>query len=87
MFQPRINVLFVSQRNSLRSLLAQTCLNHLGRERFLAHSCGSVVPLDGQPHPLVTPALRAAEMPAGLLASLPVQGVWAGDLRDLAYVG
>ena len=60
MFQPRINVLFVSRRNSLRSLLAQACLNQIGRERFVAYSAGSAVPLDGRPHPLLVPALRAA---------------------------
>lgn len=60
MFQPRINVLFVSRRNSLRSLLAQACLNQVGRERFVAYSAGSAVPLDGRPHRLLVPALRAA---------------------------
>lgn len=62
MLSPRINVLFVSQRNSLRSLLAQACLNHVGRERFAGFSCGTAVGPDVGPHPLVAPTLRAAGM-------------------------
>jgi arsenate reductase (thioredoxin) len=86
MFQPRVNVLFVSQRNSLRSLLAQACLNHLGRERFLAHSCGSAVPADCQPHPLVAPSLRAAGIPAENLASRSWSQYARGDRTPMRFV-
>ena len=34
------NVLFVSEGNACRSLLAEACLNHLGNGRLKAYSCG-----------------------------------------------
>jgi protein-tyrosine-phosphatase len=34
------NVLFVSRNNAARSLLAEACLRHLGKNKFHAFSCG-----------------------------------------------
>ena len=35
-----ISVLFVSRENAVRSIVAEACLNHLGKEKFKAYSCG-----------------------------------------------
>jgi arsenate reductase (thioredoxin) len=57
-------VIFVSQRNSLRSILAQACLAHLGADRFLALSCGRPGMLADAMHPAAIGALNSASMPA-----------------------
>jgi protein-tyrosine-phosphatase len=36
----KVNVLFVSRRNTIRSVIAQSCLAHLSKGRFNAYSCG-----------------------------------------------
>ena len=56
-------VIFVSQRNSLRSILAQACLAHLGSGRFLALSCGRPGMLADAIHPATIGALNSASMP------------------------
>ena len=55
-------VLFVSRRNSLRSVLAEACLEHVGRERFSAYSCGVPGQLARQVHPAALEALALARM-------------------------
>lgn len=40
MVKSSINVLFVSYANVARSILAEACLNQLGKGRFQAFSCG-----------------------------------------------
>lgn len=44
------NILFVSRRNSIRSILAEQLINQIGQEEFKGFSAG-ISPL-GQPHPL-----------------------------------
>lgn len=56
-------VIFVSQRNSLRSILAQACLAHLGADRFMALSCGRPGKLANAIHPAAIGALNSASMP------------------------
>lgn len=51
------NVLFISTRNSARSLMAEALLRELGRPRFLAHSAGSF-PAD-EAHPAALKTLTA----------------------------
>ncbi len=59
----RFIVIFVSRRNTLRSILAQACLSHLGGDRFAAHSCGHPAQLGTAIHPAASRALASAHMP------------------------
>lgn len=63
----RFRVVFVSPRNSLRSVLAQACLAHLSRERFIALSCGEPARIANSIHPAAIQALGSAGIacPAG----------------------
>lgn len=53
-------VVFVSKRNSLRSVLARACLEHVSKGRFKAYSCGNPAKLAPGPHELALHAIRAA---------------------------
>lgn len=53
-------VLFVSQRNSLRSVLARACLEHVSKGRFRAYSCGRPGLLAPGPHALALQAIDTA---------------------------
>jgi protein-tyrosine-phosphatase len=59
----QVNVLFVSRRNTVRSILAQSCLNHLGKGKFRSFSCGKPTELGATPHPLALEALTKAGLP------------------------
>ncbi len=61
--QERIDVAFVSRRNSLRSVLAEACLAHLGQKRFLAYSCGQPGQIARTVHPAAASALKSAGIP------------------------
>ena len=65
------NVLFVSQENAVRSLLAEACLRHLGREKFRAFSCGVPELVANGPRKWTTFALEAADIPSAQLRSKP----------------
>lgn len=56
-------VVFVSQRNSFRSVLARACLEHVSNGRFKAYSCGNPAMLASEPHELALHAIRAAGIP------------------------
>ncbi|RIX81948.1 low molecular weight phosphatase family protein [Acidovorax cavernicola] len=58
--QQRIEVVFVSRRNSLRSVLAEACLAHLDSKRFAARSCGQPGRLAADVHPAAVEALGGA---------------------------
>ena len=61
------NVLFVSKENAARSLLAEACLSHLGKERFRAFSCGRPSAISDAPSPWAIMALNNAGIsPEGL---------------------
>ncbi len=53
-------VIFVSQRNSLRSVLARACLEHVSKVRFKAYSCGNPQMLAAGPDALALQAIRIA---------------------------
>jgi len=58
----RFVVIFVSRRNSLRSILAQACLAHLGADRFSAYSCGHPAHVSDKIHPAAISALTGTGM-------------------------
>ncbi|MEJ8848247.1 protein tyrosine phosphatase [Variovorax rhizosphaerae] len=53
-------IVFVSRRNSLRSILAQACLVHLAKDRFAVVSCGHPRHVSPSIHPAAVGALRSA---------------------------
>lgn len=57
-----VNVLFVSRRNTLRSVLAQACLEHIGEGRFAAYSCGIPIEVRKQPNSSTLAALSKASL-------------------------
>lgn len=61
--QKRIGVIFVSRRNSLRSILAEACLAHLDPKRFSASSCGQPGQVARELHPAAIAALKSASIP------------------------
>ncbi|SCK21013.1 Protein-tyrosine-phosphatase [Variovorax sp. HW608] len=68
MVPKRFVVIFVSRRNTLRSILAQACLSHLGSDRFAAYSCGHPAHLGHSIDPAAVSALASARMPLPSLA-------------------
>lgn len=56
-------IIFVSRRNSLRSVLAQACLAHLDATRFTVLSCGQPTQLSREIHPAAIRALHGAGIP------------------------
>jgi len=53
-------IIFVSKRNSLRSILAQACLAHIAADRFSAISCGNPRHVSQSIHPAAAGALISA---------------------------
>ncbi|MDM0014786.1 protein tyrosine phosphatase [Variovorax sp. J22P168] len=74
----KIGVLFVSRRNSLRSILAEACLNHVGSHRFRVFSCGQPGQIAGAIHPAALGALHSASIP---LPVAPLRG-WDAFTRS-----
>jgi protein-tyrosine-phosphatase len=56
-------VLFVSEENGCRSLLAEACLNHLGKGKLQAFSCGLPERIVERPFGWTSLALQTAEIP------------------------
>jgi protein-tyrosine-phosphatase len=63
MHRSQINVLFVSQRNACRSLLAEACLRQLGTGKFKVFSCGVPTRLAESPASWALLALQTAGIP------------------------
>jgi arsenate reductase len=68
------HVLFICTGNSARSILAEALMNHLGHERFKAHSAGSM------PRPEVNPMTLAALRHLGL----PAEGYRSKSWEEFA---
>ncbi len=62
MKSPETAVMFVSQDNASRSLLAEACLRHLGKSKFRVFSCGVPAQSNGQPTDWTLLALKTAGM-------------------------
>ena len=58
-----INVLFLSPRNPVRSMLAEATLNHIGNGRFRAFSTDCSARENQHPHPLALQVLQNAGIP------------------------
>lgn len=57
-----LHILFLSNHNTVRSLMAEAVLNHMGEQRFCAHSAGCQPSPDGAPHPLLLQTLQSANI-------------------------
>lgn len=68
MHRSNTNVLFVSDSNACRSLLAEACLRHLGKNRFRVFSCG-------------VPSMVADAPSSWTLLALQTTGIASADLR------
>lgn len=56
----KLRVIFVSRRNSLRSILAEACLVHLDSRKFTVISCGQPGHVASRIHPAAVGALGSA---------------------------
>lgn len=86
MHQSPTLVLFVSRENAARSILAEACLRHLGKEKFRVFSCGMPTQAHGQPHPWVLQGLASAGMYCDGLRSKPFTEFTRGAAPRMDFV-
>ncbi|RZT98040.1 arsenate reductase ArsC [Rivibacter subsaxonicus] len=79
-----LNVLFLCTHNSARSILAEACLNHIGRGRFRAFSAGSQP--RSAPNPLALRALEEARIATDGLSSKTWDVFGAADAPQMDLV-
>ncbi len=78
------NVLFLSRRNSARSILAEAILNRDGKGRFHAQSAG--VALATAIDPLIIELMQSVRLPVDGLRPKHFQEFAAAGARDLDFV-
>ncbi|MBS0455675.1 MAG: protein tyrosine phosphatase [Proteobacteria bacterium] len=69
-------ILFVSKRSSLRSVLAQACLTHMGGHQFVAQYCGQPGFVERSIHPAAKAALENAHIPVPGMPPRPWTDLW-----------
>ncbi|MBS0339101.1 MAG: protein tyrosine phosphatase [Proteobacteria bacterium] len=69
-------ILFVSRRSSLRSVLAQACLTHMGGHHLVAQYCGQPGFVERTIHPAALAALDSAHIPAPAMPPRPWTDLW-----------
>ncbi len=79
-----LNVLFLCTGNSARSILAETLLNHWGRDRFRAYSAGSFP--KGTVHPMAIEVLKQAGMQTAGLRSKSWDEFAQADAPKMNYI-
>ncbi|HYP70353.1 MAG TPA: protein tyrosine phosphatase [Variovorax sp.] len=79
-------ILFVSRRNSLRSMLAQACLSHMGGHSFVAESCGQPGSVAQILHPAAGLALNVARIPLPSAPPRPWTDLWRAGTPRLDFV-
>lgn len=78
------HVLFISQRNSARSVMAEAILNRIGRGEFVAHSAG-VHPAETV-DPIALELLERAKIPTGGLHTKHVNEFARADSPELDFI-
>ena len=78
------HVLFLSQRNSARSIMAEAILNSIGGGRFVAHSAG--VHPAGEIEPIVIELLHHAQLPTADLRPKHYSEFTSAGTTDLDFV-
>lgn len=86
MVRPSIQVLFVSRRGSVRSIVAAALLSHFGKGRFSAHACG--LPRETAPAPAAAAlaALRSVGIPHGQTAVQDWTHYSRGSARPMDFI-
>ena len=75
-----LRVLFLSRRNTARSLMAEAIMNHSGRGRFIARSAGVVA---RAPESVTPQGLDPVTQEVLESARFPIEGLRTKSLKDL----
>lgn len=80
------SVLFMSRRNSLRSVVAQACLAHVGRGRCRSYSCGVPHQVAQCVDPVAIAVLRQAGIPPPTLVPQDWRRLLASGVRPKVVI-
>lgn len=79
-------ILFVSRRSSLRSVLAEACLTHMGGHNLVAQYCGQPGFVERSIHPAAMAALAGARIPVPVMPPRPWTDLWRAGTPRLDLV-